>query len=139
MSASDGWLIPVAGYAVLLARPLSTVVPVRFAVRYVGAHRATVVNRALAGGDGRAERFRIIMPALSEEAVAVNTVLTILLSLTGTLGLVSGHPLPVLRTWSALRASLGIRLIVTTFPGRVWVLAHRAGRLAEEPLLLRTA
>ncbi|AEV89032.1 N-acetyl-glucosamine transferase [Actinoplanes sp. SE50] len=74
MSASDGWLIAVAGYAILLAWPLSTVILVWFAVRYVGTHRARVVNQALASGDGRPEHFWIIVPALNEEAVVANTV-----------------------------------------------------------------
>ncbi|MFC3993732.1 glycosyltransferase [Actinoplanes siamensis] len=74
MSASDGWLIAVAGYAILLAWPLSTVILVWFAVRYVGTHRATVVNKALASGGGKPEQFWIIVPALNEEAVVANTV-----------------------------------------------------------------
>ncbi|WIM96312.1 glycosyltransferase family 2 protein [Actinoplanes oblitus] len=74
MSASDGWLLAVTGYAVLLAWPLSTVILVWFAVRYVGTHRARVVNKALASGDGKPEHFWIIVPALNEEAVVANTV-----------------------------------------------------------------
>ncbi|MEV6341843.1 glycosyltransferase [Actinoplanes sp. NPDC051851] len=74
MSASNGWLIAIAGYAVLLAWPLSTVILVWFAVRYRGIHRAAVVNRALAGGGGRPRHFWIIVPALNEEAVVANTV-----------------------------------------------------------------
>ncbi|BCJ43371.1 hypothetical protein GCM10010168_43190 [Actinoplanes ianthinogenes] len=74
MSASDGWLLAVTGYAILLAWPLSTVILVWFAVRYVGTHRARVVNKTLASGDGKPEHFWIIVPALNEEAVVANTV-----------------------------------------------------------------
>ncbi|GLY05146.1 MULTISPECIES: glycosyltransferase [Actinoplanes] len=74
MTASQGWLFAVAGYALLLAWPLSTVVLVWFGVRYVGTHRAKVVNRAVAGGDARPEHFWVIVPALNEEAVVANTV-----------------------------------------------------------------
>ncbi|GAA2693803.1 glycosyltransferase [Actinoplanes palleronii] len=74
MSASDGWFIAVAGYAILLAWPLSTVILVWFAVRYGGTHRAKVVNKALASGGGKPGYFWIIVPALNEEAVVANTV-----------------------------------------------------------------
>ncbi|MFC7530317.1 glycosyltransferase [Actinoplanes sp. GCM10030250] len=74
MTASDSWLVAIAGYSVLLAWPLSTVILVWFAVRYHGTHRAAVVNRAVAGGDARPEHFWIIVPALNEEAVVGNTV-----------------------------------------------------------------
>ncbi|GAA4933875.1 glycosyltransferase [Actinoplanes utahensis] len=74
MSASDSWLIVVAGYALLLAWPVSTVVLVWFALRYSGTHRAKTVNRSVAGGDGRPQHFWIIVPALNEEAVVANTV-----------------------------------------------------------------
>ncbi|BCY15402.1 glycosyltransferase [Actinoplanes sp. L3-i22] len=74
MSASDGWLIAVAGYAILLAWPISTVILVWFAVHYQGTHRASVVNKALASGGGKPGYFWIIVPALNEEAVVANTV-----------------------------------------------------------------
>lgn len=74
MGASESWQIAVAGYAVLLAWPITTVVLVWFALRYHGTHRARTVNRSVAGGNGRPEHFWIIVPALNEEAVVANTV-----------------------------------------------------------------
>ncbi|SDT75109.1 glycosyltransferase family 2 protein [Actinoplanes derwentensis] len=74
MGASESWQIAVAGYAVLLAWPITTVVLVWFALRYHGTHRAKTVNRSVAGGNGRPEHFWIIVPALNEEAVVANTV-----------------------------------------------------------------
>ncbi|GIE87384.1 glycosyltransferase family 2 protein [Actinoplanes regularis] len=88
MSVSDGWLIAVAGYAILLAWPLTTVILVWFAIRYVGTHRASVVNRKLASGGGRPDHFWIIVPALNEEAVVANTV-TAALGLRGPAGTLS--------------------------------------------------
>jgi 1,2-diacylglycerol 3-beta-glucosyltransferase len=74
MSWADSWVIAVAGYAILLAWPVSTLVLVWFAVRYHGTHRAKTVNKAVAGGEGRPHHFWIIVPALNEEAVVANTV-----------------------------------------------------------------
>ncbi len=74
MTASDGWLIVVAGYAFLLAWPVSTVALVTFAVRYMASHRRAVVDRSLSRGDGTPEHFWIIVPALNEEVVVASTV-----------------------------------------------------------------
>ncbi|MEV0899750.1 glycosyltransferase family 2 protein [Actinoplanes sp. NPDC049802] len=74
MTASESWLIVIVGYAFLLAWPLSTVILMWFGLRYIGTHRAKVVNRARSGGEGRPDHFWIIVPALNEEAVVANTV-----------------------------------------------------------------
>ncbi|MBB2945619.1 cellulose synthase/poly-beta-1,6-N-acetylglucosamine synthase-like glycosyltransferase, partial [Actinoplanes lutulentus] len=74
MSWANSWLIAITGYAILLAWPISTLVLVWFAVRYNGTHRAKVINKAVAGGDGRPQHFWVIVPALNEEAVVANTV-----------------------------------------------------------------
>ena len=66
MSWADSWVIAMAGYAILLAWPISTLVLVWFAVRYHGTHRAKTVNKAVAGGEGRPEHFWIIVPALND-------------------------------------------------------------------------
>jgi 1,2-diacylglycerol 3-beta-glucosyltransferase len=39
MTAQDGWLVAVAGYVFMLAWPISTMVPVSFALRYLASHR----------------------------------------------------------------------------------------------------
>ncbi|MGA5305365.1 glycosyltransferase [Nucisporomicrobium flavum] len=74
MTAADSWFLVVAGYAVLLAWPVSTLALVSFAVRYAASHRRTVVEQSLAHGDGTPEHFWIIVPALNEEVVVGNTV-----------------------------------------------------------------
>jgi 1,2-diacylglycerol 3-beta-glucosyltransferase len=74
VTAGHGWLILVAGYAVMLSWPLSTVALVTIAVRYVASRRRDLVARSLANGDGTPEHFWIIVPALNEEVVVGNTV-----------------------------------------------------------------
>jgi cellulose synthase/poly-beta-1,6-N-acetylglucosamine synthase-like glycosyltransferase len=74
MTTADGWIIVIAGYAIMLAWPVSTVALVSFAVRYVAAHRQAPATNADAGGDGTPEHFWIIVPALNEEVVVGNTV-----------------------------------------------------------------
>ncbi|MFI5932372.1 glycosyltransferase [Actinoplanes sp. NPDC051494] len=74
MTASNSWLLVIAGYAILLAWPISTLALVSFAVRYMASHRRTVVDRSLAHGDATPEHFWIIVPALNEEVVVGNTV-----------------------------------------------------------------
>jgi 1,2-diacylglycerol 3-beta-glucosyltransferase len=39
MTAQDGWLVVVAGHVFVLAWPISTRVPVSFALRYLASHR----------------------------------------------------------------------------------------------------
>ncbi|WP_249998950.1 glycosyltransferase [Actinoplanes sp. M2I2] len=74
MFGAHGGLILVAGYALLLSWPLSTVALVTIAVRYVASRRHELVAKALANGDGTPEHFWIIVPALNEEVVVGNTV-----------------------------------------------------------------
>src|SRR4051794_9279297 len=74
MSAADSWLIVVAGYAVMLAWPVSTLALVSFAVRYVASHRSALVSKAWEHGDGTPGHFWIIVPALNEEVVVGDTV-----------------------------------------------------------------
>jgi 1,2-diacylglycerol 3-beta-glucosyltransferase len=74
MTASHGWAILVAGYAIMLSWPISTVALVTFAVRYVASRRLDTVAKAFAHGDGTPEHFWIIVPALNEEVVVGNTV-----------------------------------------------------------------
>ncbi|MBU2663902.1 glycosyltransferase [Actinoplanes bogorensis] len=69
-----GWFVLVAGYAVMLSWPISTVALVTLAVRYVASRRRDVVARSLRNGDGTPEHFWIIVPALNEEVVVGNTV-----------------------------------------------------------------
>jgi 1,2-diacylglycerol 3-beta-glucosyltransferase len=73
MNASHSWIL-VAGYAIMLSWPISTVALVTFAVRYVASRRQDTVAKALAQGDGTPEHFWIIVPALNEEVVVGNTV-----------------------------------------------------------------
>jgi cellulose synthase/poly-beta-1,6-N-acetylglucosamine synthase-like glycosyltransferase len=74
MTASHSWTLVVAGYAIMLSWPISTVALVTFAVRYVASRRQDAVSRALQQGDGTPEHFWIIVPALNEEVVVGNTV-----------------------------------------------------------------
>ncbi len=74
MTASHGWFLVVAGYAIMLSWPISTVALVTFAVRYVASRRRDLVTKSLAHGDGAPEHFWIIVPALNEEVVVGNTV-----------------------------------------------------------------
>ncbi|WP_306214106.1 glycosyltransferase family 2 protein [Actinoplanes sp. RD1] len=74
MTASHSWYLVVAGYAFLLAWPVSTIALVSFAVRYIASHRKALVEHQLAQGDGTPEHFWIIVPALNEEVVVANTV-----------------------------------------------------------------
>jgi 1,2-diacylglycerol 3-beta-glucosyltransferase len=75
MSAADSWLLVIAGYAILLAWPMSTLGLISFAVRYAAAHRRQPARRPPHGGlDGTPEHFWIIVPALNEERVVGNTV-----------------------------------------------------------------
>lgn len=75
MSAADGWLLVVVGYAILLAWPMSTLGLISFAVRYAAAHRRQQARRHSHGAlDGTPEHFWIIVPALNEERVVGNTV-----------------------------------------------------------------
>ena len=74
MTASFGWILLVAGYAIMLSWPVSTVALVAFAVRYVASRRHDVIIRSLRHGDGTPEHFWIIVPALNEEVVVGNTV-----------------------------------------------------------------
>jgi 1,2-diacylglycerol 3-beta-glucosyltransferase len=74
VTATHQWLLLVAGYAVMLSWPISTIALVAFAVRYVGARRRSSVAKALENGDGTPEHFWIIVPALNEEVVVGNTV-----------------------------------------------------------------
>jgi 1,2-diacylglycerol 3-beta-glucosyltransferase len=74
MTASHSWYLVVAGYAFLLAWPVSTIALVSFAVRYIASHRKALVDHQLAQGDGTPEHFWIIVPALNEEVVVANTV-----------------------------------------------------------------
>ena len=71
---SAGWIVLVAGYAVMLSWPISTVALVTMAVRYVASRRRDVVTKSLRNGDGTPEHFWIIVPALNEEVVVGNTV-----------------------------------------------------------------
>jgi cellulose synthase/poly-beta-1,6-N-acetylglucosamine synthase-like glycosyltransferase len=73
VTAADSWLIVVAGYAILLAWPVSTVALVSFAVRYVAAHRGGAQGGQLPA-DGTPSHFWIIVPALNEQVVVGNTV-----------------------------------------------------------------
>ncbi|GAB2600282.1 N-acetyl-glucosamine transferase [Paractinoplanes abujensis] len=70
----SGWLILVAGYAIMLSWPISTVALVTIGVRYVASRRQDLVARSLQHGDGTPEHFWIIVPALNEEVVVGNTV-----------------------------------------------------------------
>ncbi|MBL7262295.1 glycosyltransferase [Paractinoplanes lichenicola] len=70
----SGWLILVAGYAVMLSWPISTVALVTIGVRYVASRRQDLVAKSLQHGDGTPEHFWIIVPALNEEVVVGNTV-----------------------------------------------------------------
>jgi len=74
MTAADSWFLVVAGYAIMLAWPVSTLALVSFAVRYVASHRTAAVSAALQHGDGTPQHFWIIVPALNEEVVVGNTV-----------------------------------------------------------------
>ena len=74
MTAADSWFLVVAGYAIMLAWPVSTLALVSFAVRYVASHRTAAVSAALEHGDGTPQHFWIIVPALNEEVVVGNTV-----------------------------------------------------------------
>ncbi|MCY1137045.1 glycosyltransferase family 2 protein [Actinoplanes sp. Pm04-4] len=74
MFGEHGGLILVAGYALMLSWPLSTVALVTIAVRYVASRRQELVSRSLVNGDGTPEHFWIIVPALNEEVVVGNTV-----------------------------------------------------------------
>ncbi|MGK5683464.1 glycosyltransferase [Actinoplanes sp. URMC 104] len=74
MGGEHGWYLVVAGYAVMLSWPLSTVALVTIAVRYVASRRQDLVARSLQNGDGAPEHFWIIVPALNEEVVVGNTV-----------------------------------------------------------------
>ncbi|MFI7543144.1 glycosyltransferase [Actinoplanes sp. NPDC049599] len=74
MTASDSWYLVIAGYAIMLAWPVSTLALVSFAVRYVASHRTTTVTSSLAHGDGTPQHFWIIVPALNEEVVVGTTV-----------------------------------------------------------------
>ncbi|MCO8269024.1 glycosyltransferase [Actinoplanes sp. TRM 88003] len=74
MFGAHGGLILVAGYALMLSWPISTVALVTIAVRYVASRRRDVVTKSLANGDGTPEHFWIIVPALNEEVVVGNTV-----------------------------------------------------------------
>jgi 1,2-diacylglycerol 3-beta-glucosyltransferase len=72
MTAADSWFIVVAGYAIMLAWPVSTLALVSFAVRYVAAHRHAGAGEQ--GPDATPRHFWIIVPALNEERVVANTV-----------------------------------------------------------------
>ena len=74
MFGEHGGLILVAGYALMLSWPISTVALVTIAVRYVASRRQDLVRRSLVNGDGTPEHFWIIVPALNEEVVVGNTV-----------------------------------------------------------------
>ena len=74
MTASHGWFLLVAGYAVMLSWPVSTVALVAFALRYVASRRQDLITKSLRHGDGTPEHFWIIVPALNEEVVVGNTV-----------------------------------------------------------------
>jgi 1,2-diacylglycerol 3-beta-glucosyltransferase len=74
MSAADSWFILVAGYAIMLAWPVSTVALVTFAVRYVASHRGTADSGDRLPADGTPENFWIVVPALNEQVVVGNTV-----------------------------------------------------------------
>jgi 1,2-diacylglycerol 3-beta-glucosyltransferase len=74
VTASHGWLLLVAGYALMLSWPISTIALVVLAVRYVGGRQHSTVAKALGSGDGTPEHFWIIVPALNEEVVVGNTV-----------------------------------------------------------------
>ncbi|MBM2614838.1 glycosyltransferase family 2 protein [Actinoplanes sp. LDG1-06] len=74
MFEGHGWLILVAGYAVMLSWPISTVALVTIGIRYVASRRQDLVAKSLAHGDGTPEHFWIIIPALNEEVVVGNTV-----------------------------------------------------------------
>jgi 1,2-diacylglycerol 3-beta-glucosyltransferase len=74
MSAADSWYIVVAGYAIMLAWPVSTVALVTFAVRYVASHRGTSDGGDRLPADGTPEHFWIVVPALNEQVVVGNTV-----------------------------------------------------------------
>jgi cellulose synthase/poly-beta-1,6-N-acetylglucosamine synthase-like glycosyltransferase len=74
MTAVDGWFLVVAGYAVMLAWPVSTVALVTFAVRYVASHRGTGDGGDRLPADGTPEHFWIVVPALNEQVVVGNTV-----------------------------------------------------------------
>lgn len=71
MTAKDGWLVVVAGYAFMLAWPVSTMVLVSFALRYLANHRRQPTLRLR---DVTPQHFWIIVPALNEEVVVANTV-----------------------------------------------------------------
>jgi 1,2-diacylglycerol 3-beta-glucosyltransferase len=64
---------------------------------------------------------------------AVVTVVLITAAAVATGGLLIGHPLPYLDTWSGLAASGEVWFAVTFFPGFVWALVHRY-RLRDETL-----
>jgi cellulose synthase/poly-beta-1,6-N-acetylglucosamine synthase-like glycosyltransferase len=74
MTAADSWYLVIAGYAIMLAWPVSTLALVSFAVRYAASHRTATVSRSLAHGNGTPQHFWIIVPALNEEVVVGNTV-----------------------------------------------------------------
>jgi 1,2-diacylglycerol 3-beta-glucosyltransferase len=74
MSAADSWYIVVAGYAIMLAWPVSTVALVTFALRYVASHRGTTDSGDRLPADGTPENFWIVVPALNEQVVVGNTV-----------------------------------------------------------------
>ncbi len=76
MSATDGWYIVVAAYALMLAWPLSTLALVSFAVRYVASHRSIAADTqpAFIGTGSTPTTFWIVVPALNEEVVVANTV-----------------------------------------------------------------
>jgi 1,2-diacylglycerol 3-beta-glucosyltransferase len=84
MVATHSWYIVVAGYAIMLAWPVSTVALVSFAIRYVASHRSVGAadQPASIGTGATPTKFWIIVPALNEAVVVGNTV-TSALGLTG--------------------------------------------------------
>jgi 1,2-diacylglycerol 3-beta-glucosyltransferase len=73
MTVWDGWIVVVAGYAIMFAWPVSTVALVTFGLRYMPAHRQRQLAAARQEGPFP-QQFWIIVPALNEELVVGNTV-----------------------------------------------------------------